>query len=427
MRCPQCGYDLGDGMLPARCPQCGRNLANLADAPGVEEGARRAAERAAEVRPLGEERRQASGPNRSLPVVLLVVAVCLVVFAVFASWRLELWGGSSLPDVVGWNATRATEKLTSLGYEVETVEEKDDGAEGLVLSMSPEPGARMDPSQTTVTLHVSVARHVPDLVGKTRAEAEELLDEEGLTYEMEEVPDDGTEGVVVAMSRDAGAVCTSDQTITISISRARVVPDLTGKTQKEAEDLLEEEGLKATVKKVSKTSDDQQEGTVIASDPAAGTKLTKDSEVTISVVSSKADEIEESSRAILEVVYNCPSPSDSAIGGGLRPYVSSSWASRSDHDIWYGMVKRGGTLHSDAPAQIQALPRSLVSVGSVEVADDSVATCTITVYWDWSTMGSGYAGVTSQDTRTVTLTFDDEGKLTDFYDEQTDIPYYELA
>jgi hypothetical protein len=42
-------------------------------------------------------------------------------------------------------------------------------------------------------------------------------------------------------------------------------------------------------------------------------------------------------------------------------------------------------------------------------------------------MGEGYEGVTSTDTRTVTLGFDDDAKLASFSDPQTDVPYYELS
>lgn len=427
MRCPQCGYDLGDGMLPARCPQCGRNLANLNDAPGIEEGARRAADQAARARDLGGKRPTREKVHRRTPILLAIGIALLIAFAAYVSWRLELWGGTTLPDVTGWNVTRATEKLTSLGYEVETVEEKDDGTEGLVLSMDPEPGSRSQPEGSTITLHVSVARRMPDVMGKTQAEAEELLKAEGLTYRVDLYPDDGEEGIVMAMSCEAGTVCTSTREVAIGVTRARVVPDVTGKTRSEAEKLLEEEGYTVKVKKVAKTSDDQQEGTVIACDPAAGTKLSKDSEVTISVVSDRADEIEENARAILNVVYNCSSPSDETIGGGLRAYLADSWSGTSDHDIWYGLVKRGGGEHADAGEQIQALPRTLDSVNSIEVSDYGVATCSITVTWDWSPMGAEYANVTSQDTRTVTLTFDDDAKLTGFDDPQTDVPYYEIS
>ena len=87
-------------------------------------------------------------------------------------------------------------------------------------------------------------------------------------------------------------------------------------------------------------------------------------------------------------------------------------------------IEKGG-LHADAGDAIDYLPRHL---GSADVqVDGTTATCTITVTWDWSSMGEGYEGVTSTDTRTVTLGFDDDTKLASFSDPQTDVPYYELS
>jgi hypothetical protein len=431
MRCPRCGRELGDGMLPARCPSCGHNLANLESAPGAEEGARRAAEAARDARAAGTGRSGAprragsGGTGRHVPVLALLGVVAAIAVTALVSWRLELWGGASLPDVVGWNVERAEAKLEDAGYDVRRVERKDDGAEGIVLDMQPSPGSRRDPSGTTVTLYVSVSRRMPDVVGLSQADAEKALTDEGLTYRVDQYPDDGEAGIVLVQSDTPGTVCTSDRSVAIGVSRPRAVPSVMGLDQQDAVAALEAEGLTAKVEKVRRTSDDQTIDTVISCDPAEGTTLTLGSEVIIGIASAQPEGIEEAARGVISAVYECSSPSDSAIGGALRPYVSSSLSGRSDHDLWFGLVKRGGGLHADAGEQIDYLPRHLRSVG-VQV-DGTTVTCTITVTWDWSSMGEGYEGVTSTDTRTVTLGFDDDAKLTSFSDLQTDVPYYELS
>ena len=50
----------------------------------------------------------------------------------------------------------------------------------------------------------------------------------------------------------------------------------------------------------------------------------------------------------------------------------------------------------------------------------------MSVHWDWTSLGDGYQGVTSDDLHTVTMTFDDEGRLLTFYDPQTDVPAYRV-
>ncbi len=434
MQCPHCGYDLGDGMLPARCPSCAHNLANSSDAPRGAAGAHAAAESRAAAAGLagsgaqgvsgGVAMRQRAHNRKRSALIALAGIVAAVALGVFLAWHLELWGGQSLPDVVGWNVDRATKELKTKGYTVSTKDELSDEMEGLVVGMDPTPGSRNNPG-SKVVLKVAKPRTMPEVVGKTRDEADDLLSEQGLKATYKERFDDGDEGMVLESSADAGSTMKSTDKITLYVSKARTVPDVSGKSESDARKALEDAGYKAKVSYVAPTSD-QKEGVVVEINPTAGTKLAKDSEVTIKVTKSRIQNLEESAKAIITVVYNC-NPTSSSIGAGLRPYLADSLATGSEHDIWYNVVKRGGaTLPDGVSDTFQALPRSL---GSLDVSADAngTVTCTFSVTWDWSPMGSDYTGITSTDTRTVTLTFDDNDRLTAFSDPQTDIPYYTMG
>lgn len=423
MECPSCGYDLGSGMLPARCPKCGHNLANLADAPRGAAGAAHAAE-------MREQARAARGPQDAAPepgrrVLPLVVAGLLGVLAlagVVLAFNMQLFGGHTIPDVVGWNSERATRDLEQLGCTVTTTEEKADGQAGMVLAMDPAPGGRAEGAQVTLT--ISVERVMPEVVGKTQAEAEELMKAEGINWTVETRGDDGPEGMVLECNRAAGKVTESTVEVVLTVSAARTVPDLSGMNETQATKAVEDAGYKAHVTYVKPTDEHKEADEVAGQNPAPGTKIKAGETVEIQVVRDLKHN-EEAAQAIVRVIYDCD-PSDSAIGGGLRPYLSPELDAMSDHDLWYSMVKLGGGHHGVAGPEFQRLVRHVDSINDVSIADDGVVAVTFTVTWDWSRMGSDYAGVTSTDTRTVYLRFNDDGQLVDFYDGQTDVPLYDL-
>ena len=110
MKCPHCGADLGEGLLPARCPACGRGLgagASRSNPLAAREFAERAAASRRSVEGLsgrGRGRRDRSQTTKRVARILLAFVLVTVFCAVvaFVAYRAEIIGGRTVPDVVGY-------------------------------------------------------------------------------------------------------------------------------------------------------------------------------------------------------------------------------------------------------------------------------------------------------------------------------------
>jgi eukaryotic-like serine/threonine-protein kinase len=137
---------------------------------------------------------------------------------------------------------------------------------------------------TTATPPAKVA--VPDVTGKSVAEATALLSEKGLQFAQgpSEASDTVGRGSAIRQTPQAGTEAEEGSTVTVVFSAGRSafpVPDVIGKSENDAKKALE--GTAANFKvtdKVKEADSDQKKGTVIAvsPDPAgtypAGTKFT---------------------------------------------------------------------------------------------------------------------------------------------------------
>ena len=433
MLCPNCSHDLGDGILPVRCPECGHSLANLSDIPDVAEGAKRAEERKNLLRDSVAIQRMShpwDGRSKTFGIAIFVLALAGIVFVL---WHLQACGGVTPHNVVGWRLERAQAALEQKGFIVETSEEFDDGEPGFVLSMSPNYTDRIAPG-ATIKLVVSKARTMPDIVGKSKDEAKKLLDEAGLSYEFVDVIDDGDENIVLSANIAAGNKASSKNKITVEVSKKRTVPDVLDKSEADATNLLSMAQLKAKVVYVAAQAD-QKEGVVVAADPVVGTAVEKDAVITISVTKGHIKTIEDAAEAILGAVYSgSPAADGYACGGTIKQYVDSSItiggrsaALASNKDVYYAFVKNGKSLPAGVDTRLGTLPRTLVSIDNLRGNEKGQVSASVTVRWDWSVLGEEYAGVSSTDTHTATLSFNKERKLTAFYDPQMDVPSYTVS
>ncbi|MEY8436595.1 PASTA domain-containing protein [Atopobiaceae bacterium 24-176] len=418
MKCPQCGKDLGDNLLPARCPACGANLRDSALVSGARDAG--ASRRSVEgLTGIGKGSAKGKGRRR---LQLALALVLVVAFCFGMAWTLRWAQGTMkhVPDVVGWRYERAERELKSLGYDVSREDTVDKSAKaGIVVSAHvPEGGG-------TALLKVASARTMPDVSGKTLEEAEKALDEAGVSYAVEERAGDGEDGVVSSASLKAGREVVGDTTVTLYVTRRPRVPDVVGKTRQEAVAALSAAGLGYGVVDVPHEAG-KAVGSVVSVDPAAGTAVAPGEKVKIGVISQRKTLSEDTAEKAIAAVYNA-TPSGDSIGQGLLPLLSPSspFAGKSAQDVWYGMVKAAGG-HEGVDARIQSLPRSVNSV-SLTVSDDgSSAEAQVSVHWDWTPLGEGYRGVTSDDVHRVSMTFDDEGRLLTFYDPQCDVPTYRV-
>lgn len=223
-----------------------------------------------------------------------IVAAALVVLAVAlgTAWATGLFGGGgvAVPDVVGMTREDAELEIVSAGFKVgEVTEEFDkDVAKGTVISQDPMPPAKADEG-AEVNLVVSLGQEtgtVPDVVGKSEAEAFRILKDAGFDPQPapQEYSDEVQAGLVISQHPEAASEAEKGSTVNYTVSKGTEVigiPNVVGKTEAEATAALTAAEFEVVVK--SEFSDSVETGKVISQSPSAGVTANKGSAVTITV------------------------------------------------------------------------------------------------------------------------------------------------
>ncbi|MBQ3408883.1 MAG: Stk1 family PASTA domain-containing Ser/Thr kinase [Clostridia bacterium] len=132
-----------------------------------------------------------------------------------------------MPKVVGVEYKTAETTLTDLGLKIEKVEEISQKVEeGYVISQEPKEGENIE-AGSTVKIHVSKGNgkkkfEVPDVVGKTKDEAQETLTELGMEVTIKEKEDSNqSDGVVLEQNIVAGTQSEEGAKITITVNKIK--------------------------------------------------------------------------------------------------------------------------------------------------------------------------------------------------------------
>lgn len=245
-----------------------------------------------------------SGPSARPPRAKgpIIAAACIALAIILAAvaggtYMAELWGGKTIPEVVGLSQPEAVDALAAKGFVAQAVEVKSDDPQGTVLSSDPEQGHRAEEG-STVTLSVAVPRIVPAIVGATSEEAAQALEAEGFTaVTYTEEKSNEAAGTVLAVSPEAGTEAKSGDAITVTVAVPYTVPDVEGMSEADAKAALQAEGYEVTSEWY--TTEDIEEGTAVSTDPAAGSELNSGSEVTLYVAHSRGTELVDLTREIL--------------------------------------------------------------------------------------------------------------------------------
>ena len=202
----------------------------------------------------------------------------------------------SVPNVVGNSQEVAEERIEKRGFlsQVEfypTYNEEYRGKEGQVVRQSPEPDMQLAQGlEVLITVYNPPA--IPDVIGKTRIEAEEIIKKTGYPLEVKYFTSyqeryKGQEGKVVFQNPQAGVEEFRNQVITVSIydPASTPIPSVIGKSHKEAEELLAKSGFLSTVEFIEtyKAEYKGQKGKIVAQSPDPGTEMVQGSEVKITV------------------------------------------------------------------------------------------------------------------------------------------------
>ncbi len=222
-------------------------------------------------------------------IIAIVLLLCAAGAAVGLSYYFELWGGHTIPNVVGKSQADAAYELEAQGFKVRTLQVKSDDVEGKVLLSDPSAGSRQDIGEEVV-IHVSVSRSIPEIVGLSQDEATSLIKDEGLeNVEYVTEYSDVAKGTVLSVNPEVGQKVKASDKVVVSLATPYTVPDVTGKTLDAAKSALADASFSANVVEVYDES--VKEGNVISTDPVAGSELASGSVVTLNIAKSRSAEV----------------------------------------------------------------------------------------------------------------------------------------
>ncbi|MGQ7358667.1 Stk1 family PASTA domain-containing Ser/Thr kinase [Streptococcus suis] len=219
-------------------------------------------------------------------ILLTVIAIVLIFFN---SPRTV-----TVPDVVGQTRDKAVEMIEVSGLEVGSITEEatNEVAEGTVVRTKP--GARTSRRQgSKIDIVVASAAlvSIPDLNGMDSETAKQELENLGLKVTVkEEYSESVSKGLVIKTNPQANASVEKESSVTLYVSNGvapQLVPDVVGKTQDSASQILQASGFYVgTI--IQEFSDSVESGHVISTDPIAHTELEKGSAISLVVSKGKA-------------------------------------------------------------------------------------------------------------------------------------------
>ena len=232
--------------------------------------------------------RSSKGKSRSiqwLSVICLLLAGTAVYFYLSP-------GRIVLPNVVGQNADLAKSKLEELNFSVSIKTSSDAHpqlAENTVVKQAPAAGLSLSAASKVILFVPPVVKRmdVPDLIGRTRSKAEDLVKHAGFEIEFsEEASDTIAIGLVLTQIPEAGSSkIEKGATIKVAISSGpggQSVPDFTSLNPNSARARATEKGLQLVVQEVVQPSFSEGDPkTILRQEPRPGSELTPGSRVTV--------------------------------------------------------------------------------------------------------------------------------------------------
>ncbi|MEO6203903.1 MAG: Stk1 family PASTA domain-containing Ser/Thr kinase [Mycobacteriales bacterium] len=237
--------------------------------------------------PTGAE---AQARRRRRPGLLAgTVIALLAILALAGGWYLGSGRYTAAPGVLGLTQQAAQAKLDAAGLDARISPDPDFSESvdaGLVLRQDPKPNGRVRKSGS-VTLVLSRGpdrRLVPDLIGSTEKAATEQLDKVGLRVgPVTKEFSSAAVGTVIRTGPVKGKGLRPGSAVALVLSKGVQqidVPDVRGKKQAEAEQILTDAGFVAT--SVEVFDDNVDKGVVVDQSPNSGT-AGKGSTVTLQV------------------------------------------------------------------------------------------------------------------------------------------------
>lgn len=238
--------------------------------------------------------------NKNVAYALGIIAVVALLLGV--TYYAQIWGGKVVPDVSYLPEADAKAQLQAAGFKVETEQIASDEAEGIVIAMDPGAGSRVSEG-STILLDISMRRVVPNVVGMKEDDARQVMQKNGFqNVEYVTQKSDAAEKTVLAISPEVDTPITASAKITITISEAYRVPDVTGLTEAEAIAKIKEAGY--TAKTVNVNDESKTEGTVLSTSPEKDNVLKSGSEVTLNVCLHRSTQLVQLTREFFSETYH---------------------------------------------------------------------------------------------------------------------------
>ncbi|GAA1557783.1 Stk1 family PASTA domain-containing Ser/Thr kinase [Brevibacterium picturae] len=255
---------------------------------------------------------EAPPPRRSRAWIWIGSIFVLLALAAIALWVYEINKPPDIiqvevTDVANMDANEAESALIQQGLRVDRDEAySDDVDEGKAIKTDPAGGQRVE-QDSVVKLIISSGPEsvkVPDVSGKAEEDARKILNDGKLqagTHISQNSPD-VEKGVVIETKPGSGSEVDVDSNVDLVVSSGMVeVPDVTGKTAKEACKILEGDDYQLKCKTEEVETADEEAKKVFEQSSAGGSDVKQRSEITI-MVAKKPPE---------------PSPSIPSVPGGI--------------------------------------------------------------------------------------------------------------
>ena len=127
---------------------------------------------------------------------------------------------------------------------------------------------------------------IPNVTGKTEEEATQLLEGLGFTVEVAYSTSDDNLGIVVGCDPVAGIRTDLSETVTITVTAERTIPKVVGMSVEEASEALAQAGAQNVL--LTYLNSEQPAGTVLDVSPAEGSPFVSTDEITLTVAQAYA-------------------------------------------------------------------------------------------------------------------------------------------
>jgi serine/threonine-protein kinase len=235
-------------------------------------------------------------PRRRTGRTVGIVVAVLAALGLIGFFAYQVLGGPAQPDqiavpnVVGQDPDAARTAVVNAGLLVDLKQEPSDVASTNKVTRT-DPGSNVQVAERSrVTIYVGTgpaSATVPALTGKTPDEAAALLEQRGLKLgeqTTQETSDSSRVGTIISSSPAAGVDAPGGSAVAVVVGTKQTtvaVPDVTGQSEDQAKQTLANSGF--TSVQTQNVDGGGQEGSVVGTNPAAGTRVAPGTTITLQI------------------------------------------------------------------------------------------------------------------------------------------------